>query len=370
MEASAVTTSMPYLSYVDIKDWLALIYQHTLVAVDAYFNDHTSVDDRSAVEFQKFCQHSAHYTDIFRCDGYRLCRAAKLLMALGYGNFTTVVQYDAYAMAEKFASGSDWSLSAFKASPYNLVLDQYEANIANSPNLSIFPLLAYHKIVNDHYRNEKWQPFEPWTCNIDYVGPTDNMNVKSFISSVAFSTDVSSIIDLENSNLPLDYFTAVLPRAQYGDESAVQVNVGDITINKPVATLATSVTPSDTYVKLGATGFSQPGDGTTNTIGRLSSSSSATDLPNNPLQSIKGDITASSSLKISALRSATALQKYKEIQNSNDPDFANQVLAHFGIKPKVDARTSIFIGGDDKTLTINPQVNTNFQDGAHLTLRL
>ena len=68
-------------------------------------------------------------------------------------------------------------------------------------------------------------------------------------------------------------------------------------------------------------------------------------------------------MKISALRSATALQKYKEIQNSNDPDFANQVLAHFGIKPKVDARTSIFIGGDDKTLSINPQVNTNFQNG-------
>ena len=57
------------------------------------------------------------------------------------------------------------------------------------------------------------------------------------------------------------------------------------------------------------------------------------------------------------------MQKYKEIQNSNDPDFANQVLAHFGIKPKVDSRTSIFIGGDDKTLTINPQVNTNFQNG-------
>ena len=39
--------------------------------------------------------------------------------------------------------------------------------IENSPNMSIFPLLAYHKICNDHYRNEKWQPFEPWTCNID-----------------------------------------------------------------------------------------------------------------------------------------------------------------------------------------------------------
>ena len=81
------------------------------------------------------------------------------------------------------------------------------------------------------------------------------------------------------------------------------------------------------------------------------------------LVGFSGSFTADSSLKISALRSATALQKYKEIQNSNDPDFANQVLAHFGIKPKVDSRTSIFIGGDDKTLSINPQVNTNFQNG-------
>ena len=82
------------------------------------------------------------------------------------------------------------------------------------------------------------------------------------------------------------------------------------------------------------------------------------------LLGFKGKLTtAGSSLKISALRSATALQKYKEIQNSNDPDFAVQVLAHFGIKPKVDSRTSIFIGGDDKTLSINPQVNTNFLDG-------
>ena len=39
------------------------------------------------------------------------------------------------------------------------------------------------------------------------------------------------------------------------------------------------------------------------------------------------------------------------------------VLAHFGTKPKVDSRVSVFIGGDDKTLSINPQVNTNFQNG-------
>ena len=66
----------------------------------------------------------------------------------------------------------------------------------------------------------------------------------------------------------------------------------------------------------------------------------------NRLIGFSGKLTAAdSSLKISALRSATALQKYKEIQNSNDPDFANQVLAHFGIKPHVDSRTSILTKG-------------------------
>ena len=321
---------------------------------------------RSAVNFKNWCDASSTYNDVFVCDGYRLCRAAKLLMSLGYGNFSAVIQYDMYAMGTLFLGEvQSFNFDEFADSEYCLDFTNFESSsIINSPNLSLFPLLAYHKICNDHYRNEKWQPFEPWTCNIDYLNPTDNMNAKSFIKYSTFTSLMTSIIDLENSNLPIDYFTSVLPRAQYGDESVASVDVGNITINKPVVTLSTSAgDPTDPFITLGASNFTQPGDGSTNIQGRMTSSSSSTDLPNHPLQNLKGDIIASSSLKISALRSATALQKYKEIQNSNDPDFANQVLAHFGIKPKVDARTSIFIGGDDKTLSINPQVNTNFLDG-------
>lgn len=364
-EASKISTSLPYISYVDLGYWLNLMYTHALDAVDSYFRSHSS--GRSAVGFKEFCDSSTSYSDVFVCDGYRLCRAAKLLMSLGYGNFSTVIQYDIYSMAEAFVkAGSPWNKDSFtKKSDYGLNLSGFEtSSITNSPNLSILPLLAYHKICNDHYRNEKWQPFEPWTCNIDYLRPTDNMNAASFIAKSLFSTLQTCLIDLENSNLPIDYFTSVLPRAQYGDESVAPVEVGNITINKPVVTLATSADePTDTYVKLGASSFSQSGDGTTNIQGRITSSSSSTDLPIHPLQNLKGDINASSSLKISAFRSAAALQKYKEIQNSNDPDFASQVLAHFGIKPNVDSRTSVFIGGDDKTLSINPQVNTNFVNG-------
>jgi hypothetical protein len=43
-----------------------------------------------------------------------------------------------------------WDLSDFKESDYALNLTSFEANsISNSPNLSLFPLLAYHKICND-----------------------------------------------------------------------------------------------------------------------------------------------------------------------------------------------------------------------------
>ena len=359
------TTSLPYISYIDLAGWLDDIYQHTFNAIDSYLSLGTA--SASLIGFKDYCDTSSSYKDVFICDGYRLCRAAKLLMSLGYGNFTTVVQYDIYAQISKFlqANQGNWDKASFLKSGLGLDLTKFEfTSITNSPNLSILPLLAYHKICNDHYRNEKWQPFEPWTCNIDYLSPERNMNAKSFIDDALFSSQKTSILDLENSNLPIDYFTSVLPRAQYGDESAVAVGMNKTAASLffadpgdaakgPVFDIGSHV-PNDSLEKQNiANAPSSPGY----TVPIRSSMTGAT------LIGFKGNLTADSSLKLSALRSATALQKYKEIQNSNDPDFASQVLAHFGIKPQADSRTSIFIGGDDKTLSINPQVNTNFLDG-------
>lgn len=365
IDSAEITTSMPYISYVDLRDWLFKMYDHSLDAIDAYFTRYNSAALRSAAGFKDFIDSSNNYSDVFVCDGYRLCRAAKLLMSLGYGNFSSVIQYDIYANAEAFVSESGaWSRSDFSEDPVYSLSSFADIKIFNSPNLSIFPLLAYHKICNDHYRNEKWQPFEPWTCNIDYLSPSDNMNAKSFISEGLFSGLQTSLLDLENSNLPLDYFTSVLPRAQYGDESMVPVGLNntDATLwlndaadsTKGVLFNGSSYIGNDSLQKANAS--STPSHGAYASPVRTASSGLQ-------VVGLSGKLTADSSLKISALRSATALQKYKEIQNSNDPDFASQVLAHFGIKPETDARTSVFIGGDDKTLSINPQVNSNFQDG-------
>ena len=366
-ESAQITTSLPYISYTALGSWLWKMASHLREAVSTYISSHSSVGDRSASGFHDFCVNSSTYSDVFVCDGYRICRAAKLLMSLGYGNFVNVIQYDTYAMAEAFlAAGNKWDLAKFTSSDYGLDFSKFEASsIFNSPNLSLFPLLAYHKICNDHYRNEKWQPFEPWTCNIDYLLPTSNMNASSFISTDTFTSLITSILDLENSNLPIDYFTSVLPRAQYGDEAAVPVGLKDASATLIVKD---SADPSKGVM------FGSGSYGTNDNLEKTNASPTPfqgsyvsqvrTSSTGSQLVGFSGKLTASdSSLKISALRSATALQKYKEIQNSNDPDFANQVLAHFGIKPKVDSRTSIFIGGDDKTLSINPQVNTNFLDG-------
>ena len=73
---------------------------HARSAVDAYLKAH--LDERSIVGFKTFCERSSEFSDVFVCDGYRLCRAAKLLMSLGCGNFSTLVMYDIYAQAEAF----------------------------------------------------------------------------------------------------------------------------------------------------------------------------------------------------------------------------------------------------------------------------
>ena len=364
--SASLSTAMPYISYVDLAKYLNAYLQRLYAALNQYFTTVESGKD-SITDFYDSCVHGS-FSDVFVCDGYRLCRAAKLLMSLGYGNFSAVIQYDGFAMASFYIrSGHTWNLTEFKKSEYALDLSKFEAfGIKNSPNMSIFPLLAYHKICNDHYRNEKWQPFEPWTCNIDYVTPTSNMNAGNFISLSEFSSEKTTLFDLENSNLPIDYFTSVLPRAQYGDESAAVITAGSgvssFTFNNAVEPTEGALfdlsrpEANDGLVKENNSHAIAVGNNYVFGIKSLATDSH--------LMGFRGKLDASSlSVKLSALRSATALQKYKEIQNSNDPDFAAQVLAHFGIKPKVDSRTSVFIGGDDKTLSINPQVNTNFQQG-------
>lgn len=317
VDNAVVSTQMPFIDYRSIKVYLNSI-------------------------LKTYTDKKAGYEDITLNNGeLRSAASAKLLQLLGYGNFP------------------EQNMKEYQA------LSQTVVN--NSLNLSIFRLLAYQKICNDHYTYRQWQPYDASLCNIDYLVPSRSGSLNLGPSLTGLTSNTSKLkklnmFDLRFSNLPLDYFNGVLPTAQFGKESVVNLNLGNAsgsaTINGSTGSddgrwsgehvngsenvkLAPTANYLDAYTSVGTKKI-------THTHPFSGSATINTELSGN--------------LSILALRQATALQKYKEIQLANDADFVSQIEAHFGIKPKHDADTSIFIGGSSSMIDINPQVNQNLAD--------
>ena len=325
VDNAVVSTQMPFIDYRSIKVYLNSILK-------------TYTDKKSG------------YEDITLNNGeLRSAASAKLLQLLGYGNFP------------------EQNMKTYK--PLSSVV------VNNSLNLSIFRLLAYQKICNDHYTYRQWQPYDASLCNIDYLQPSRTGSLNLGPSLTGLSGDKLkklNMFDMRFSNLPLDYFNGVLPTAQFGKESVVNLNLGSA---------------SGTGLVSGETGFDQSSNhaSTVNLStgelpvngfrtldnGLVMFTRNGNDVGNGTLDyqhkhpfnaSVSINTELSGNLSILALRQATALQKYKEIQLANDADFVSQIEAHFGIKPQHDSDTSIFIGGASSMIDINPQVNQNLAD--------
>lgn len=324
-----VSTEMPYISYSALHSY-----------VNSLVNGNNPVSPTPEQEL-------GNHTYINGC--YRFAETAKLLQMLGYGNFN-----------QQFEK------------PHTSDLLHLE-NVKKSPALSVFRLLAYQKICNDFYIYRQWQPYSASLCNIDYITPdSPSMDLSpQFTSQLVPGRDLDrlNMLDMRFSNLPLDYFNGVLPTPQYGDESVVNLNLGSASGTASVS----GSTGSDVGQWSGSSSL-LPGQSVV--MGtpphRLNCKISDTEyVPIQHIHSISGsasiNTSLSGSLSVLALRQATALQKYKEIQLANDPDFESQVEAHFGIKPKHDMHKSRFIGGASSMIDINPVVNQNLGSGSSLS---
>lgn len=315
VDNAVVSTQMPFIDYRSIKVYLNSILK-------------TYTDKKKG------------YEDVTLNNGeLRSAASAKLLQLLGYGNFP------------------EQNMKTYQ--PLSSVV------VNNSLNLSIFRLLAYQKICNDHYTYRQWQPYDASLCNIDYLVPSRSGSLNLGPSLVGLSGDKLkklNMFDMRFSNLPLDYFNGVLPTAQFGKESVVNLNLGNLSGSADV----TGVTGKDTNRWFTESGVPFPPNGnvvTESTDNSLKVPTVSQIYHDHTISShvdLHSDLTGQ--LSIVALRQATALQKYKEIQLANDADFVSQIEAHFGIKPKHDAETSIFIGGSSSMIDINPQVNQNLAD--------
>lgn len=166
---------------------------------------------------------------------------------------------------------------------------------------NIFGLLAYQKIYADYYRDSQWERISPSTFNVDYMDGTSNMSIDNFITGDSSSKVVQNynLFDLRYCNWQKDLFHGVVPHQQYGDLSAVSVG---------------KIPPADEQ-----TGFT-----------------------------------------ILALRQAEFLQKWKEITQSGNKDYKDQIEKHWGVSVGDGfSELCTYLGGISSSLDINEVVNTN-----------
>lgn len=322
-----VSTEMPFISYTALHSYV----NRLINAVDSTANPTES-----------------EYGYLFNNGCWRHAETSKLLQMLGYGNFEQ--------QFHNFSSKNPFSLK----------------NVENSPALSPFRLLAYQKICNDFYTYRQWQPYNASLSNIDYITPDTpgSMDLSSqFVNVSQGNLSKLNMLDMRFSNLPLDYFNGVLPTPQYGEESVVNLNLGNASgsanISGKTGDGEFSGMSSATLLKDGSAVADW--NAHTDTTGSFVSGPDGVLISSPHRHSLNGIASISTSLSgtlsVLALRQATALQKYKEIQLANDPDFESQVEAHFGIKPEHDMHKSRFIGGSSSMIDINPVVNQNLGSG-------
>lgn len=332
---SRVTTQMPCVNYKTLHAYLL-----------KFINQSPLVEDGNAY--------------ISGC--YRHVESAKLLQLLGYGSFP-----------EQFA---DFKVNNDKNGHPNSTFK--DVTYKNSPYLSIFRLLAYHKICNDHYTYRQWQPYNASLCNVDYLTPNSSalLNIDDALLSIPDSevkANQLNLLDMRFSNLPLDYFTGVLPTSQFGSESVINLNLNNSVpasfTGKTGETIIETGLDSRTLVQNIENGDLLPNTSNfkTDAIGSLKVADvyGTINSPHSHSVLATGTINTSlaGSLSVIALRNAIAVQRYKEIQLANDIDFASQVEAHFGIKPDEKNENSIFIGGSSSMININEQINQNLVAG-------
>lgn len=264
--------------------------------------------------------------------------AYKLLSYLGYGNFIPSAPADNVRW---------WSTSLKKSSASSNYTQQYIQN--NYVNL--FPLLAYQKIYQDFFRWSQWEKANPSSYNVDYYNGVS----PSLISVLPeYTTDYwksDTMFDLKYCNWNKDMLMGILPNSQFGDVAIIDFETpgGDLKagFRTTDGKFISAVTNAPLTTANSSTGLSTPGVVSGSTVALKS-----------PLVS---DLSAlQSQFSVLALRQAEALQRWKEISQSGDSDYREQIRKHFGVKlPQALSNLCTYIGGISRNLDISEVVNNN-----------
>lgn len=208
--------------------------------------------------------------------------------------------------------------------------------------VNLFPLAAYQKIYQDFFRWSQWENADPTSYNFDWYQGSGNLFGSSGLSGSILATNNywkrDNLFSLRYANWNKDKFMGILPNSQFGDLAVLNID--------STGFLYRSSSDPDAQVKVGSPANpSSPGDFYIKA----------------PLVSGSGDALISSvngNFSILALRQAEALQKWKEITQSVDTNYRDQIKAHFGVNvPQSESHMAKYIGGVARNLDISEVVN-------------
>lgn len=281
----------------------------------------------------------------------------KLLSMLDYGNVVSILFSSIGTTANRWWNSS----SAPSSANLRSYSQKYKVNLA----VNLFFLAGYQKIYQDFFRWSQWENADPTSYNFDwYQGSGNIFGASGIASSIPASNDYwkrDNLFSLRYANWNKDKFMGVLPSSQFGDLAVV--DLGTITT-------AGSKIPVGAYDVVNDNGSFHQFQTSAESVNTGSSGSRSTSVyPRDPdsisvpgqshLWAVLGE-SPDLSLKFSvlALRQAEALQKWKEITQSVDTNYRDQIKAHFGVSvPQSESHMAKYIGGVARNLDISEVVN-------------
>ena len=283
----------------------------------------------------------------------------KLLSYLNYGNFINP------ASSGVGTDSNRWWNTSFTSSGVPNYSQKYSQNVA----VSLFPLLAYQKIYQDFFRWSQWENADPTSYNVDYYTGSGNLFGNAGIANAIPNTSQywkrDNMFSLRYCNWNKDMFMGFLPNSQFGDVAVVSGVEGIDTF-----------VPVEVFNSINETNIKNPplngthtpvftNDAmTSNTTPSQIRVSGASGTPSSAAGSALGVRSLlGGEFSILALRQAEALQKWKEITQSVDTNYRDQIKAHFGINtPASMSHMAQYIGGIARNLDISEVVNNNLSE--------
>lgn len=263
--------------------------------------------------------------------------AFKLFSYLGYGNVVGTLP----------SSGNRWWSTSLK----NESSSSYTQSYIQNNYVNIFPLLAYQKIYQDFFRWSQWENANPSSSNVDYFTGVSPLLISDLPAASSDYWKSDTMFDLKYCNWNKDMLMGVLPNSQFGDVAVISLELpgGDLkagfrtTDGKFFSAVSNAPLTTDNS----SSGLSAPGVVSGSTVALHS-----------PLVSDLSSL--QSEFSVLALRQAEALQRWKEISQSGDSDYREQIRKHFGVNlPQALSNLCTYIGGISRNLDISEVVNSN-----------